>query len=454
MRKILYLLLAAVCVGFVGCDNSKEAGWMGDPDARVNAAITGYQKAMTEAPNGWKLIVSTKGGGGMQYWVSFTDANRATMYTDFFEQEGAQTAATAQESSYRILALQRPTLCFDTYTYIHVAADPDGEVNGGANGKGLLADFEFEIVSFEGGKFTLCGRQNKCDAYMVEATAAEKTLVEAGKLMATQKDVAQTIAALPLPSVVIEENLMVFSMPSARRIEITYRTDNGAIKTDMANCIVNLDRSITLLGSVTVLNTKIEKIAFDGTTGYSLVDTKGTSIPIEPTEITTDLTKVWPYPNVEAFVIMPEFAENSEYFIDIFDAVRNDLMSATGGYDMFQIQMQLGKVAGIPTAVLTCVFDTDGSGPGRKFGSTYYPLLKNADGSYSFGRLPTEYQTDFDPRDDALLIDIFSPLMEEYFGKYKFMIEATAEDPNLPGINIAKMTPVGKPEWAVVGACI
>ncbi len=53
-----------------------------------------------------------------------------------------------KESGYRLKATQRPSLIFDTYSYIHAAADPDPNVsfsptNSGGYGWGTDFDFSF-----------------------------------------------------------------------------------------------------------------------------------------------------------------------------------------------------------------------------------------------------------------------------------------------------------------------
>ena len=46
------------------------------------------------------------------------------MFSDF----DSTSAVTLQESSYRLKAEQQPTLIFDTYSYVHVLADPNEAV--------------------------------------------------------------------------------------------------------------------------------------------------------------------------------------------------------------------------------------------------------------------------------------------------------------------------------------
>jgi hypothetical protein len=81
-----------------------------------------------------------------------------------------ETATTEKESSYRLKALQTPALLFDTYSYLHMLADPDGSVNGGANGQGLISDFEFAFDSLATDSILLTGRQNGTKLTLIKAT--------------------------------------------------------------------------------------------------------------------------------------------------------------------------------------------------------------------------------------------------------------------------------------------
>ena len=108
---------------------------------RLNAALASYEKQLVEAPYGWNAVIYPGGGGSYGFYFKFDDKNRVTMYSDFSD----ASAAKPKESSYRLKAMQTPSLIFDTYSYLHVLADPDRSVNNGELGEGLLSDFEFSI---------------------------------------------------------------------------------------------------------------------------------------------------------------------------------------------------------------------------------------------------------------------------------------------------------------------
>jgi hypothetical protein len=86
-------------------------------------------------------------------------------------------AATPNESGYRLKALQRPSLIFDTYTYMHVPADPDPNVSfspTGSGGYGWGTDFNFSFTDIAPkDTMVLEGNFNKSAAVLVKATQAE-----------------------------------------------------------------------------------------------------------------------------------------------------------------------------------------------------------------------------------------------------------------------------------------
>ena len=90
------------------------------PDARLNETLNKYKSALTSSPAGWNASLKTGSGSTYHFHFRFTDSNRVFMFADI-----NQTTATARERSYRLKALQTPSLLFDTYSYLHELADPD-----------------------------------------------------------------------------------------------------------------------------------------------------------------------------------------------------------------------------------------------------------------------------------------------------------------------------------------
>lgn len=155
----------------LSCRKDVSDGSGPSPDDRLNELLRTYQEALVNAEYGWKALVYPGGadGGVFLFYFKFNDSNRVEMFADI----DSTTAITAMESSYRLKALQQPSLLFDTYSYLHILSDPDAANSGGAYGQGLKSDFEFAIERLSGDTMQLKGRVNGTNAILVKATAKE-----------------------------------------------------------------------------------------------------------------------------------------------------------------------------------------------------------------------------------------------------------------------------------------
>lgn len=163
MKKyLLYFLL--ISIAFTACKKDKTEAELGNPDERLNAVLTEYQTQLAGAQFGWKGYLLTDSKVSATFLFNFTDKNRVTMSADY--------AATAKESSYRLKALQRPTLLFDTYSTLHMIADPNPSIVGGETGDGLYSDFEFAFLSSSADTIKLEGTFNKSKLILVRSKSA------------------------------------------------------------------------------------------------------------------------------------------------------------------------------------------------------------------------------------------------------------------------------------------
>ncbi len=183
---MIVLLLASLAIG--GCQKKIADTIDGQtPDQRLAAAMTAYQQQLTQSPYGWILVEQTTGtalnqgspttgpAAAFAYYMQFNDSNQVTMFSDF-----DTTTTVARTSTYRLKALQRPALIFDTYSYIHLPCDPNPAVSKSPFGAGLGwgADFEFSFAdnisaSALGDTIHLLGNLNSATAMMVKATKAQ-----------------------------------------------------------------------------------------------------------------------------------------------------------------------------------------------------------------------------------------------------------------------------------------
>jgi hypothetical protein len=228
--KWAYFLLLMLAVA--GCKKENDRAFDQSPDERVNAVLNKYQTLLETAENGWRGVVITDSGKGLPFgfYFKFSNTNRVVMYSDFTN----TSATTSKESSYRLKALQQVSLLFDTYSYIHVLADPDPAVAGGALGSGFGVDFEFYFDHSTNDSIYMVGRKHGNRALLVRATKAEADAYAAGgmnKSMSFEQhftgDIFQYWKTVSIGGVNYQLNID----PNTRQISITWVDGSGVAHT-------------------------------------------------------------------------------------------------------------------------------------------------------------------------------------------------------------------------------
>jgi hypothetical protein len=167
MKKIV--LLSWLLLLFTACQNHEDEVAPEDkPDARLNKVLSDYKTLLTGSQYGWKAVLRTGTGGVYNFLFTFTPGDRVVMSSDI----NATTAAPL-ESSYRLKAMQRPALLFDTYSYLHLLSDPDPNTIGGEVGQGKSGDFEFDFESATAETITLNGQYFGSKLVLTKATQLE-----------------------------------------------------------------------------------------------------------------------------------------------------------------------------------------------------------------------------------------------------------------------------------------
>ena len=194
MRKnIQWILLFFLMLPGTGCDRNIESGLDGSVDERINNTINGYVDELKSSPYGWMASINTK-EGYYRFWMSFGPGDSVIMYTDNTKYDGYKQVADT--STFAFKALQRPTLIFDTYSYLSIINDPNPGISGDAAGgyKGLNSDFEFEVDSVKNDIFYMTGRINRVGAVFKKASAADLEGVRNGLMMDLPKQVSDSLA--------------------------------------------------------------------------------------------------------------------------------------------------------------------------------------------------------------------------------------------------------------------
>ena len=166
-------------------------------DQRITEVLAAYQKKLTGSQYGWILVESTTGIAYNQgvsqtgpklvlaYYMQFVDSNNVLMYSDF----DTSMASKSKTSGYRIKALTRPALIFDTYSYLHVPCDPDPVISKSpfGYGYGWGTDFEYSFADTlmppdDGDTIRLLGNLNGASGLLIRATQAQHDAYLQGKL--------------------------------------------------------------------------------------------------------------------------------------------------------------------------------------------------------------------------------------------------------------------------------
>ena len=188
----LYIILLAIL--FAGCSKDKTESLFGEkPEERLEEAMKEYKATLTGSTYGWKTVVYPDAGGGYAFYFKFGTNDRVTMYSDVT----LDAANESMESTYRLKAVQRPSILFDTYSYLHLLSDPDPNVYGGVTGQGYAIDFEYSIDSVSADTIKLTGIANNTKMVLVKATQAEAAAYAAGGFASLINNVESYMAQNP-----------------------------------------------------------------------------------------------------------------------------------------------------------------------------------------------------------------------------------------------------------------
>ncbi|WP_159451679.1 DUF4302 domain-containing protein [Pedobacter africanus] len=211
MKRFLTYAILIATMFVSGCKKNNDPVFE-DPDTRLSAELAKDQALLLSAADGWLATIYPKGGKGFSFYLKFTAEGKVNMLSDF----NTASAATLKESTYRLKALQRPTLIFDTYSYIHLPADPDATISGGSasTATGLASDFEFAFTEVVGDTVKFEGTFNKNAMKMVKLSNAAaqsilgggiKTIIDdatvavTGKILYVMLDNKQVPVSLSIP---------------------------------------------------------------------------------------------------------------------------------------------------------------------------------------------------------------------------------------------------------------
>ncbi|RAJ08581.1 uncharacterized protein DUF4302 [Chitinophaga skermanii] len=172
MKNILIPGLLLAIISITACRKIDSDPVFGQrPDERLMEILEKADQQLKSSEFGYQayLFPSEGGNGGFAFYVKFDPNNRVQMYSDI----NASTSSQVGSSSYRLKAIQTPSLFFDTYNYMHVLSDPDNPLGIGGRAVGNYGDFEFSIDSTKGDTIHLTGNKQKSPFVLVKASQAD-----------------------------------------------------------------------------------------------------------------------------------------------------------------------------------------------------------------------------------------------------------------------------------------
>jgi hypothetical protein len=185
MKKILIYFLFAQ-LAFLSCKKAEvEPIFEESANKRVTTALDSYKKQLVGAEFGWKGTYYPDGGnaGGYTFYLKFDAAGKVSMYSDidgfFYFPNGYDKAF---ETTYQVKAQQKPSLVFDSYSYLTELVNPDYN-----SGTGQNADLELAFDTVTPDKITLVGNINRTQMTLTKMTKVESDVLAKGGLSSVFK---------------------------------------------------------------------------------------------------------------------------------------------------------------------------------------------------------------------------------------------------------------------------
>jgi hypothetical protein len=252
IQKLIYLVLLS---SLLAC-NKAEVDPLFEQTAneRATKIVSDYKTRLTSPQYGWKGAYYPNGAqdGGYSFYLKFNENGALSMYSDI----ALGFTDQAFETSFQLKLLQKPTLIFDTYSYLHELVNPD--YNGGP---GAEADLELAFESVIDEKIILKGIRNNSFLELTKVNAADYQSLTKGGLATIYKSTIDYVngdkflylntAAGEKADIFIDFNTKQFQL---------YFLQNGRVET----------RSMAFITTVTGLQFK-QPIVLFGTTVNELI---------------------------------------------------------------------------------------------------------------------------------------------------------------------------------------
>lgn len=254
MKKLFFYILLLPFI--FSCKKDEITDEM-RPDAKLNAALSKYNDLLSSSAEGWKGHLYPATGGGFGFLFNFDGKNRVEMLSDIDD----HSSVTFFKSSYRIKATTLPSLYFDTYSYLHLLADPDPQVNGGTPGWGLYSDFEFSIFETSADTVKLKGNLNGSILVLVKATPAEAEAYKKGNLKVLRNNLADYLSINPFNYLQTNQNKSIaFNINTGSKQLILSYDSAGVFKKKSVGFAFSGINDLVLRDRISIENIAFNKI--------------------------------------------------------------------------------------------------------------------------------------------------------------------------------------------------
>ncbi|MDZ7898368.1 MAG: DUF4302 domain-containing protein [Arcicella sp.] len=351
MKKIfIYILFFQLA--FLSCKKSEiEPLFTESANLRAANQIATYKKQLSDAQYGWRGVYYPNGGqdGGYTFYLKFDDKGNVTMYSDL----AGFTAEVSFVTTYQVKALQKPTLVFDSYSYLHELVNPD--YNGGT---GALADLELSYVSATDTKIVLKGILNNTQMELTKMTQVESDALTKGGFASTFKSTLNYINGGSFLSLVFPtgEKTDVFANLDTKIFSIFY-VQNNQVRT-ISSAFSVTTTGIQLRESVTLFGVRFNELIWDDALKIYYINADGKRInftksntPLVPFDLAignlfsfVDFDPTISGQNAAYKTVFSQLATNIPTlpFRLTLESIFFSFNTTTGQYDLFIIVVQNG----------------------------------------------------------------------------------------------------------------
>lgn len=400
MHQYIRLSVILLALFFVGCSRDKTESIFGEkPEERIARVLAEHKTTLTGAQFGWKTVIYPPDGGGYGFFFIFGSNDRVTMYGDVT----MEAAGTANQSTYRLKAVQRPSLLFDTYSYLHLLSDPDPNVFGGNAGEGYKVDFEFSIDSVQTDSIKLTGITYGTKIVMTRATQAEYNAYTTGGYEDLITDIENYITEFPWQYLQFSDGrkVQVSLDPIRKKFSLSYLDDAGNVQLLSTAYSYTLN-GVLLQALLTYNGNTFRELLWDANDEvfYIMINNQRVNVQVSPTAIVpmhkllgTDFTSLqvaspaqpmpgWSTTYTNVWTAFNTSIQNGPYNLTIYFADYSfDVASSTMTLYIVVLQNNLQYVATFPfsyTKTAAGVFDFTGlaySGNAALIATDAKPLL-------------------------------------------------------------------------------